>query len=260
MAVPESITFRVVESAKLKAIEHSAIDDLLRTSLAIDFPDREPGEINGLVRESSTYRSDPNQSVGGKAIRGHQSFARSVNVLALDRHGKLLAHLPAADNASSPVYDNLPGVVSEVVGAGLRQAKLHGVQVRGHGEGLMRRRWLWLGLCGLSERARDLIADTNRSEVLLTDGLLLAAAKRRHDLQPVSSYPYDGEFAWKRSLAWAGFTPEAGSRMQITAFGTRSDEVGQEKWTQSSVGDMQEIILAKQGAEQLLAQVKSGRS
>lgn len=245
MAVIDRLDFRAFPAANAGEVLTDQIGQLAFESLVADFPNRPLSDLAHFAHEASLNAGDPNRAVGTPAIRAGQAYSRAVNVLAFAHDtGKLIAHLPMADNASS----RLPSVL----GRAEIHAKLHFRQER-----FLKARWAWAGMCSLTDEAREMLNDTPLDEATIVDALLTTGVQERNRLQPMSAYPYFEETLWAYGLKRAGFRHLVTTGQQeVLAFGSETP-VRQETWRYESVGKFMDRVIQRAGIERVLAQTKA---
>lgn len=212
-------SYEVLEGDKLTYSQTSVILDLIIRSIDTDYPNLSLAPWHQFVSEAAKTLGDPNAGVGTSLLRGGQSFARPLNILA-KRNGKAIAHLPIADNVSSRY--------PTVVGALERRAKLS----LDH-ESLIGRRYLWLGYAAMSSEVREQIA-TSPDDMNPLDYIIAIAVRTRDSRQPVVAYPWDEETAWRTELTSLGFVNQEGQDDIILPFGETGPSIHQERWLAAS--------------------------
>lgn len=237
------VKFSVRRSRFLPSRLFNEIGDLIFQSLVHDFSHEVSYRgIDELVDDSARMRRHPNRGVGGPLLRHSQSYARPLAILA--RHnGDLVGYLPVADNASNPRKD--------AIGYIKRQAQLRLTTLPG-GEKVGPLPWRWLGLCALSNSAREEIHSVGSSQMNVADGLVALAISAGNTLQRASVYPWASETEWRSSLADAGFERHPEDDAKQKPFGPVNPDFTLEHWTINCGGSALKNIAQKQGAEEIL--------
>lgn len=216
---PEKISFHAIKSAALiRDLDmRNRINNVLVPSLRADFPDRTDTERLRLLTQAEVTRANPNRGVGGSLMLRKQAFTRAISILAV-HEGEVVGHLPTANNASSQKEG--------LMGIGERQVKLR-LESLG-GKGLIGHRYVWLGQAAMSPDLRTLMYQTNPEEINVADAMIGMAVALRDPRQPSSSYPYEGEIDWMRTLVRTGFEARPDGTRDVPAFGVDATPVRQE--------------------------------
>jgi len=236
------IKYRVLPRKKITAPISAQIDDLIRESVKIDFPERRQQDVEFLVREASKSRKHPNLEVGNSLSLKRQLFARPLSVLAM-YGSQPIAHFPVVDNASTrkPALVGLPEM----------WAKLYNAEGERGGKPYIQSRWFRPGLVALNGLARQMLSRTPDGDPSFLDMMALLAAESRDARQPVAIYPWEGETALLDALPGMGFTQDDSPARKVYAFGPAVSPVVQHRWSQQSVENMRTTILQKNDAAPL---------
>lgn len=251
----EEVKYQRIPRRKLTDRTNRLINQVVRGSLAIDFPSRRSEDREYLVRHSAKSRRHPN--LHKELLRPKQLYARSLSVLAL-YEGKIIAHLPVDDNVST--RKPFPLGVAEMF------AKLYWTEHERNGEPLVRHRYLRPGLVALSQTARTLIDRTADGDANLIDVMMGLAAEPYDPRQGVRTYPWkdgkgraedEGENLWLAALPGLGLELDAGADpRKVYAFGPKGSPVWQTPWHAPSLEAMQAVIMQKNRAEELLSSAR----
>lgn len=254
------LSYHVVPSADLTNEDHDQIDSMLWDYLNEIYGaggEVTPKELMQFVARSSRSRRDPNLAVGGGTLRAGQSYARPVNILAVNKYGDLKAQIPVADNASAPKYPQLPQAAEPLARYAVRQAKLYAPAGSLKGKPLIRSRHIWFGQPAFSWQVLEHIEEMADAEFSIFDAMAYAATLKRHEEQPLSAYTYSLEAEWERTLALAGFISERDTTQTVHPFGS-DYEVEQTTWRNPSLQAFRSHLLTKSGADEVMPAIRDG--
>lgn len=239
MAYHPEFQYRVIPSQRLKTRQRDAIRNLAARSITVDYPERSSKGLNYFLAHNAV--GNPNRGVGGPLLRAGQAYARALYVLAI-RDDEPIISLPMADNASS----RKPGLA----GAAEIQAKLYVPELAG--KQLIEHRYAWLGYAALAPELHQEIVEEEAQPVNPLDVAAYLGLKSRDERQPVTSYPWDEEEAVKLWLPSVGINVQPGQDSHVKPFGPDAEPVYQERSVGESVKRVNELILAKEGAEKAI--------
>jgi|GEM_PF-2697040 len=249
---PEATRYKIVPAnakdyvKSLTVPQQRGVVELVAASIRADFPERTEDERMEFEAQAQRVRHNPNNAVGGLLLRRRQAYRNTHHVLAI-RGDEVVAHLPVADNASSKR--------GGVKGFAEMQGKLHFKELGG--KDWIGHRYFWLGYAAMSPDIRDRLMNESTDEVNELD-VMVSLGGLGHDYrQPVSTYPWTEENPWKAAVAGMGLNQDLEYGEDIRAFGATADPVHQEHWTADPYRTVEEIIFAKNGAEEAIGRARN---
>ena len=227
----ERFSFVTVSPDQLTNSQRMALLVLIQQSVMLDYPTRSSDERVAL-RTRVTNRAFGN-TVPDDTLRPKQSFANRAAVLAFekDKPDHVAAYVGVADAASG----RLPKPLNTIE----QYAKLHVERLIGN-------KWRWLAMRAVEPQLQPHGDQFDDSALTVLDVLGFLAVDLADKRQPVSAYPYLGEYLWPQTLrSWGLATIPGEQPERIPAFGKEYPTVLQTHMTAGTAEGVLETIAGK---------------